>query len=586
MNYELNSEQNKNRLSVWGSLRSLVPLVSGERKILLYAVIATLATSAITLSAPLIIAYILDTYIMKMQFSGVSPYIALLLILYALSFVTNYLQIKFMGGVGQRVLFRLRDSIFKKLQSLPLAFFNANKTGDLISRINNDTDKLNQFFSQTLVQFVGNMVTMIGSAIFIVSINYKLGLAALVPVVVVIIFTFLVSPWVKNTNAHALKATGGLTAEVSESLQNFKVVVAFNRRDFFKRRFAVANEENYRSAIKAGIATSTLTPVYSFASNAAQLIVLAYGIHLISTGSLTLGLLVSYLSYINSLYSPLRQIASLWGNLQVALAGWDRIASILHMENDLKPQEVASTSPTTKDVLQFKNVSFYYETGKEILHDVSLNLEAGKTYALIGPTGGGKTTTASLMARLYDPTEGTVYLNGTDIRSLTDEERTSSVGFILQEPILFSGTVRENILYGNSLLQDQTPEGLARIITEAGLENLLKRFDGGLETKVAASSDSLSLGQKQIIAFIRAVLRRPSLIILDEATANIDTVTEGLLEEILEKLPTSTTRVVIAHRLNTIEHADVIYFVNAGTLVKAGSMQEAIELLHDGTQSS
>jgi ATP-binding cassette subfamily B protein len=586
MNYELNSQENKNRLSVLGSVKSLAPLIVGEYRILIYAIIATLATSAITLGAPLIIAHVVDTYIMKKQFAGVLPYVGILFILFALSFLTNYLQIKFMGGVGQRVLFRLRDRIFSKLQALPLAFFNANKAGDLISRINNDSDKLNQFFSQTLVQFLGNIVTMVGAAILIVSLNYKLGLAALIPVALVIIFTIIVSPWVKRTNTTALKATGTLTAEASESIQNFKVVVAFNRRDFFKERFAVANEANYLSAIKANIATSTLSPVYTLASNAAQLIVLAYGIHLISTGNLTLGLLVSYLSYVNSLYNPLRQIASLWGNFQVALAGWDRIASILQIESDMKGEEVPHIKETNSNTLQFDDVSFHYEPGKEILHNVSLTLEAGKTYALIGPTGGGKTTTASLMARLYDPNKGIVTLNGFDIRSLTDEERTSNIGFILQEPILFSGTLRENILYGNSQLQSKNPEELTQAVSEAGLEKLLARFDGGLEAKVATTGDSLSLGQKQLIAFMRAVLRQPKLIILDEATANIDTVTEGLLQEILNKLPDTTTRVIIAHRLNTIEHADVIYFVNAGTLTKAGSMQEAIKLLQEGAQTS
>lgn len=587
MNYELNAESNKNKLSMWDALKSLAPLVAGERKTLIFAIVATLITSAVTLGAPLIIAHILDTYIMKMQFSGMLFYAGLLLGLYFVSFISNYLQIKFMGGVGQRVLFRLRDSIFNKLQSLPLAFFNANKAGDLISRINNDTDKLNQFFSQTLVQFVGSIVTMVGAAILIVSLNFKLGLAALVPVLFVVIFTFLVSPWVKRTNAVALKATGGLTAEVSESLQNFKVILAFNRRDFFKERFSVANETNYRSAVKADIATSTLTPIYTFASNAAQLIVLAYGIHLITIGNLTLGLLVSYLSYVNSLYNPLRQIANLWGNFQVALAGWDRIASILQMENEMKHIDMPTAdTKANATLLRFDNVSFAYDAGKDVLKNVSLELDVGKTYALIGPTGGGKTTTASLMARLYDPVQGAVYLGGVDIRTLSDEERTKKIGFILQEPILFSGTIKENILYGNEKLQSYTVEELTQTIKEAGLESLLKRFDGGLEATVETSGDALSLGQRQLIAFMRTVLREPELIILDEATANIDTVTEGLLEEILSKLPITTTRVVIAHRLNTIEHADVIYFVNAGEVVKAGSMQAAIDLLQSGTQNS
>ncbi len=205
---------------------------------------------------------------------------------------------------------------------------------------------------------------------------------------------------------------------------------------------------------------------------------------------------------------------------------------------------------------------------------------------MVGPTGGGKTTTASLMARLYDPTTGDVFLDGKDIRSFSPEERTQKIGFILQEPVLFTGTVKENILYGNEAYAAHSNEQLEEVIHKAGLEQLLKRFDKGLETQLTASGDAVSLGQKQLIAFIRAVLRNPELLILDEATANIDTVTEQLLEDILRNLPTSTTKVIIAHRLNTIENADEIFFVNAGEVVQAGSMDHALEmLLHHSRKS-
>jgi ATP-binding cassette subfamily B protein len=217
---------------------------------------------------------------------------------------------------------------------------------------------------------------------------------------------------------------------------------------------------------------------------------------------------------------------------------------------------------------------------------VIFTLEHGKTYALVGPTGGGKTTTASLMARLYDPTLGSVYLNGHDIRTYDAAERTKKIGFILQEPILFSGTVRENILYGNEVYKDFSNEALVKVIHDAGLESLLARFEGGLEAKVATSGDALSLGQKQLIAFMRVVLRDPELLILDEATANIDTVTEQLLEDILKKLPERTTRVIIAHRLNTIENADEIFFVNGGEVTRAGSMEHAVDMLLHGKRES
>ncbi len=245
-------------------------------------------------------------------------------------------------------------------------------------------------------------------------------------------------------------------------------------------------------------------------------------------------------------------------------------------------------------ILEFKDVSFRYSEGPDVLKHVSFGLEKGKTYALVGPTGGGKTTTASLMARLYDPTEGSVLLNGRDIRSFTSEEKAGVIGFILQEPFLFSGTIRDNIVYGNERFRSDNNQIVAgsinnQIVEELkrkGLDGLMKRFDEGLDTKVAVGADAISLGQKQLIAFIRAVMREPELLILDEATANIDTVTEQLLEEILEKLPKSTTKVIIAHRLNTIENADEIFFVNGGEVTRAGSMQQALDLLLHGKRTS
>jgi ATP-binding cassette subfamily B protein len=238
-----------------------------------------------------------------------------------------------------------------------------------------------------------------------------------------------------------------------------------------------------------------------------------------------------------------------------------------------------TTAFDPEKIITFNNVSFRYEGGQDIIKQANFVLEKGKTYALVGPTGGGKTTTASLMARLYDPTIGEVLLCGQDIRSYEPSVRAKKIGFIAQEPFLFTGTVGENIVYGNEALVGCTPEQLSERITRAGLGELLTRFDGGLTASVTATGDSMSLGQKQLIAFMRVVLREPELLILDEATANIDTVTEQILEHILAQLPAKTTKVIIAHRLNTIASADVIFFVNAGVVTRAGSLDQAVDML-------
>ena len=586
MKYNLNqlaaAEQKKSTLA---ALRSLIRFIDNERKNLTIALFAILLNTALNLTGPFLIGYTIDRYVQHKEYSGVLMFAGILLCMYLTALFTSYFQTKLMGGVGQRMLYALRNAIFNKLQVLPVAFFNSNKAGDLISRVNNDTDKVNTFFSQSLMQFVSSIAIMVGAGIFLLVINFKLGIAALMPGLLILIFTRVTSPWVKKKNAVNLASVGGMSAEIQESLNNFKVIVAFDRRDYFRKRFEEANLKNYSTAIGAGLANNIFLPVYSLFASLAQLTVLMLGIYLIAQHEFSIGLLVSYLAYATNFYNPLRQLASLWTSFQVAMAGWDRIAQILSLDTDLIIVNEATTSASNA-LVEFKNVHFSYDAGKEILHNVSIELERGKTYAFVGPTGGGKTTTASLIARLYDATTGMVFLDGKDIRSYTPEERSKKIGFILQEPFLFTGTVKDNILYGNEAYQNYTNEQLEEVITAANLQTLLNIFENGLETQVTSSGDSISLGQKQLIAFMRAVLRNPEVLILDEATANIDTVTEHLLQEILNKLPNTTTRIIIAHRLNTIENADVIYFVNAGEVIRAGSFDDAVNKLLSGKRVS
>ncbi|RFM27372.1 ABC transporter ATP-binding protein [Deminuibacter soli] len=578
--YDLNqlSASAPEKKSTIAVLRKLFALIAEEKGKLYLACLFIIINALINLSGPLLVGYAIDHYVQHKEYHGLLVISGFLLAMYLVGFCTSYVQTRLMGGVGQRLLFQLRNAVFRKLQELPVAFFNQNKAGDLISRINNDTDKLNQFFSQSLMQFVGSLIIMIGAGIFLLSIHIELGSAALAPALLIVVFTKLASPWVKRTNALNLKSVGGMSAEIQESLNNFKVIIAFNRRDYFRERFEQVNTQNYTTAMKAGVANNIFMPVYGLSANLGQVVVLVMGIYLIATGSFTVGLLISFLAYVNNFYNPLRQLAALWANFQVAMAGWDRISQLLALESNLETVQ-DNSFPVQPALLEFKDVSFGYPNGKPVLHHISFTLERGKTYAFVGPTGGGKTTTASLIARLYDPTEGKIMLEGKDIRSYDATTRATTIGFILQEPFLFSGTVRENILYGNEQYLDYTNEQLVQVVHDAGLEALLARFDNGLDTTVSNSGDSISLGQKQLLAFMRAVLRNPSLLILDEATANIDTVTEQLLEDILRRLPATTTRVIIAHRLNTIESADEIFFINAGEVNRAGSLQDAMHML-------
>lgn len=567
------------------ALLRLKPFMVGEHGRLGIALASTIVSSTTGLLGPMIIARVVDVSIRGRDFAGVLRWSTLLLALYIVGLVATYVQTLLMGKVGRYVLFNLRNGLFTKLQQLPVDFFHQNKAGDLISRINNDTDKVNQFFSQALVQFTANVFFMIGTAIFLVSLNPRLGLAALAPAAILLVLTRATAAWVKRKNAASLQALGALSAEIQESVSNFRVIVAFNRIDYFRQQFEEANKRNYGAAVTAGLATNIYLPIYGFAHNLAQLIVLAYSFYLISVGSVTVGTLIGFLLYVNNFYLPLRQLAHIWSSFQLAMASLDRISAVLALESNLQqlPGEPSRPGP----VLAFENVQFHYPgSDQPILHNATFGLDHGKTYALVGPTGGGKTTTASLMARLYDPTGGRVKLEGKDIRSATPEERARNIGFILQEPFLFTGTIRDNIVYGNPPLEKVSNEQLNQRLAAKNLSGLLSRFEQGLDTEVTVGGVGISLGQKQLVAFMRAVLREPEILVLDEATANIDTLTEQLLEEILRGLPATTTKVVIAHRLNTIENADEIFFINAGEITSAGSMQHALEMLMHGKRAS
>ena len=592
MIYSLNKtdvEKEKEKGVLSTAWKRLIPLMAEEKRSVTIAFVAILGTAAATLVVPIIIAHIVDIYIATKNFNGVLLFSGLLFLIFLVGLASNYVQVKAMGGVGRRLLFNLRNKIFTKLEELPVAFFNQNKAGDLISRINNDTDKLNQFFSQALMQFASNIILILGTAVFLVVIDWKLGLIALVPAILVLIATQLLSPWLKRTSLTSLRTLGAMSGEIQESINNFKVIVAFNRLDYFRNKFKESNETNYSASVVAGVASNIFNPIYVLASSLAQLVVLAFGIYFISTGDFSVGLLIGFLLYVNGFYNPLRQLASVWPSLQLALAGLDRISEVLALESDIQtmPKETQNTISSTGAILEFKDVFFRYSDGKkDVLTNINFALEKGKTYALVGPTGGGKSTTASLMARLYDPTAGVIYVEGKDIRLYEPSERAKKIGFILQEPFLFTGTVRENILYGNTEHAGYSDEELLEVLEKANLTKLLSRFSDGLQTRVVSTGDAISLGQKQLIAFIRAALRNPDILILDEATANIDTVTEQLLDEILRKLPAQTTKVIIAHRLNTIESADDIFFVNAGAITHAGSMEHAVDMLLHGKRES
>ncbi len=539
--------------------RRLLGLIGDERRVFALAVMATLVNSFINLGSPFLLGYIIDHCIRTKDFGRILAFSGVLAAVYVVALAASYFQTRLMGEIGQRLLFRMRNGIFNKMQTLPIAFFNANKTGELISRLNNDTEKLNAFFSDSLAQFVGCVATIIGAAIFLLVINLPMGIASLSPAVFVLLFTRLASPVLNKRNMKSRESEADLSAEIHESLSNFRVIVAFNRRNYFLQRFAAVNRNNYRNALLAGAAGTAVFPVYNLCANLAQLVLLITGIYLMNNNALTVGLLISYLINVTNFYNPMKMLAPVWTQFKSALSALDRVDQMMQLESDLPVLSASHTITPPAAMVELRNVHFGYGDGKEVLHNVSFRLKKGKKYSFIGPTGGGKTTIASLVARLYDPVQGTVWIDGKDVRTYSPEERCRKIGFILQDPFVFTGTVRENILYGNERYAACRPGELESVIAGANLDALIRLFEQGLDTALINGGSNISIGQKQLISFIRTVLRRPEILIMDEASANIDFYTEQLLEAILDRLPADTTCITIAHRLNTIEHADEIF---------------------------
>jgi len=583
-NFDTNSKLN---LKVGKIIGRFGEFLKGDGWRLAWAIVVVLINSVMNVATPLIAGIAIDKFIVDKNWPELANFGWLLAGIYIVVAITNYFQTVLMGRVGQNILYRLRSRVFEKIQSLPLSFFNQNKLGDLISRINSDTDKLNQFFSQSLNQFIGQAFTLLGVGIFVFYTNAKLSFWMMLPVVGLMGITYAMSSYMSKRSRLSLQSLGNLSAEIQESLSYFKVIVLFNRRDFFRENFKKANENNFAMSVRSGMVNNISSPIYDLAWNTGLTLVLVMGIGMIVGGQITIGLLIAFLAYTDKFYAPLRQMAQIWSNTQMAFAGWVRISEILDLKTDLKVVETKNNLKVKEDdVLVFNKVKFSYDGEKIILDKVNLDFKKGKTYAMVGPTGGGKSTMAALMCRLYDPDSGQIYFEGKDIRSYSGKELSEQIGFILQEQFIFTGSVGENIVYGNPNYEVYDKKKLKKELKEDGLEELVERFENGLDTEIKPDTEIISLGQKQLISFMRAILRRPKLLVMDEATANIDTVTESLLQKIIDKLPTETTKVIIAHRLNTIKKADEIYFVNDGEVVSAESLEKSVEMIEKSKRKS
>jgi ATP-binding cassette subfamily B protein/subfamily B ATP-binding cassette protein MsbA len=538
-------------------------------KILLLIVVGAGAQAG----GPYLIGRAIDVDILGRDLRGLAITMALLFVVYVAGWLASREQTYLVGATGQRVLAGLRERLFARFQRLPLGYFDRRPVGDLMSRVLNDIDTVNQLLSQGLTQVLGSLFSLIGILIAMLALNRRLALVSFTVLPVMLVTTFFFARLSRRAFRRTRQTVGDVTAGIQEEIVGVRQAQAFNRAEENIARFEERNAANRDANIEAVAVTAAFAPSIDVLSTLASAIVLGYGGYLALSGALSIGLLAAFLLYVQQFYRPIQLISTVYTQAQAALAGGERIYAIL--DEPTEPPD----PPGTPDLgpiagrVAFDHVTFAYTAGRVVLHGVSFAVPAGATVALVGRTGAGKTTIANLIPRFYDVTSGAVLVDGHDVRLVTRASLRHQIGIVAQEPFLFSGTVAENIAYGRPEAGPVAIEAAARAVDA---HDFIAALPQGYDTPLAEEGGTLSQGQRQLLSFARAILADPRILILDEATSAIDTRTEATIQRALATLLAGRTSVVIAHRLSTIRNADLILVIEDGLIIERGSHAELL----------
>jgi ATP-binding cassette subfamily B protein/subfamily B ATP-binding cassette protein MsbA len=487
---------------------------------------------------------------------------------------TRY-QIFFMAKAGQNLLADLRQELFEKLESLSLQYLESRQAGDLMSRLVNDIDALNNFFSQVLVQMIGALFALIGIAAAMLAVDWRLGLAVLVMLPVLWLVTNVFARMARSAFRRTRETLGDVSADLEEELGGVKVAQAFNRTGENARRFASRNAANRDANVSATAVTSAFTPAMDVLSTLDLALVAGLGGFLAIQGLITVGVVVAFLQYVQNFFRPIQTVAQMWTVAQSALAASERVFDLIDREPEIQDAPDATELTQVSGRVSFEGVWFGYEDETPVLCDVTFTAEPGQTVALVGPTGAGKTTLVSLIPRFYDVNSGKVCLDGKDVRAVTQRSLRTHMGIVTQDPFLFSGSMADNIRYGRL---DATEEEVVAAATAANAHDFITRLPEGYQTEIGERGKLLSQGQRQLIAIARAILANPRILIMDEATASVDTRTEVLIQRALHNLMQGRTSFVIAHRLSTVRNADQVLVIDDGRIVERGMHHELMQL--------
>jgi ABC-type multidrug transport system fused ATPase/permease subunit len=564
----------KGRAFDWYVVSGMLAFLRPYTRPMSLAIGSTFVVTALTLVTPYLIKIAIDEPIIQ----GDTTRLTQLAFWIAVSFLGLYAstagQQYLLSWVGQRVLADLRETMFRRLQKFPLSYHDTHIVGVTVSRVINDVAAINDLLTQGLISLAGDLLILIGIVIIMMTMNLRLALFTFIVIPLMILLTMWFSNRAKSAFRETRTTVANVVGRLAENIDGMRVIQAFAQEDIVQKRFRNVNRENRDAHVAAITLSFIFLPAIEFLGMLATAIVLWFGGRAVTEGTVTLGVLVAFLSYVTRFFQPIQELSQIYTTMQSAMAGGEQVLKLIKTEPVVADQPGAGEMPSIKGHVKFDQVTFRYrDDSPDVLHNVSITIEPGQTVAFVGPTGAGKSTISKLILRFYDVTSGSVKIDGVDVRDVTQGSLRTQAGLVPQDPFLFSGSIVENIRFGHP------SASMEEVIAAAELANaheFIQRLPQGYSTPILEGAVNLSVGQRQLICIARAALSDPHILILDEATASVDTMTEMLIQSALERLLVGRTAIIIAHRLSTIRNADLICVIDQGRIVQQGMHDELV----------
>ncbi|MCR2802946.1 ABC transporter ATP-binding protein [Paenibacillus soyae] len=561
----------------WAQLRRLYTYMHPYRKQLMPVIIMMVIGTLTKLTVPIIMGLVIDNILNAEKGFGDFGTLALagagMLALYVVQWASNTYRIKYTNIIGQKVIYDLREHLFRHIQKLSFRFYDKRPAGSVLVRVTNDVNALQDLFTNGVVNLLMDCIQLVGIVVILLALNVKLGLAVMITVPIMFIVSTSLRKRIRFAWQDVRMKQSRINAHLNESIQGMKVTQAYVQEKDNMGFFTHMNTDNIKSWNKASALNQAFGPIIEVTAAIGTCILFWYGAHLIQSDAITVGLLVMFANYIGNFWEPINRLGQMYSQLLIAMASSERIFEFIDEEPTVGEAKTARQLPAIKGDVTFDNIVFEYEKDRPALKGVSIDVKAGQSIALVGHTGSGKSTIINLLCRFYDPVQGRVLIDGIDIRDVTIESLRSQVGIVLQDTFIFAGSIRDNIRYGKL---DATDDEIVKAAQAVHAHEFIMSLPDGYDTQVEERGNVLSMGQRQLLSFARALLADPRILILDEATASIDTETELRIQEALKTLLSGRTSFMIAHRLSTIRHADDIIVLDHGRIVEQGNHEELL----------